>query len=76
MGPEIIGKLAPQRMALYDVRPAMKILKPSHLQALGTFGHLQNSSVHIAEHVRNLLSILLSGGNEMHQSCDLAITKV
>ena len=61
-------------------RPAMKTLEPSHLQALGTFGHLQNSSVHIAEYVetrlRNLFSTLLSGGNEICQSCDLAITKV
>ena len=46
MGPETVGKLAPQRMAPYDVpRP--------RLQALGTFGHVQNSSVHIAEYVEN-----------------------
>ena len=31
----------------------MKTLAPSHLQALSTFGDVQNSSVHIAEHVEN-----------------------
>ena len=51
MGPETVGKLAPQRMAPYDV-PPRKPLRP-HLQALGTFGHVQNSSVHIAEYVEN-----------------------
>ena len=62
-------------------RPATKSLEPSHLQGLGTFGHLRHSSVHIAEYVetrlRNLCStLILSGGNEICQSCDLAITKV
>ena len=54
----------------------MKTLWALALASPGTFRHVQNSSVHVAEYVetrlRNLSSTLLSGGNKICQSCDLA----
>ena len=69
--PTHCGRLAQENGTLR--RPAVKTLEPSHLQALRTFGLVQNSSVHIAEYVEKAEK---SVDPSVSQSCDLGITKV